>query len=150
MTVKNQQTKEVISICKGAPDVLIQLCANKALILESFMSTVQGFARRGIRCLALITTNHTFSGIGNDVLEGTEPVWEMVGVLTFLDPPRCDSAVTIQIVKELGVKVKMITGDHAEIAKETARVLGMVEGLDKENPCVRTQEDLLHVVEMSA
>ena len=51
--------------------------------------------------------------------------WEMLGLLTFLDPPRPDTKVTIERAMAYGVDVKMITGDHALIAKETARILGM-------------------------
>jgi H+-transporting ATPase len=46
-------------------------------------------------------------------------------MLTFLDPPRLDTKITIEKANELGVQVKMITGDHKAIAKETCRLLGM-------------------------
>ena len=49
--------------------------------------------------------------------------WYMVGILTFLDPPRADSKETIHKVRENGVAVKMITGDNLVIAKEMARRL---------------------------
>jgi H+-transporting ATPase len=49
----------------------------------------------------------------------------MLGLLTFLDPPRPDTKKTIEDANEYGVAVKMITGDHLLIAKETARQLGM-------------------------
>ena len=42
-----------------------------------------------------------------------------------LDPPRHDSAKTIQNLQAAGIHVKMITGDHLNIAKETARLIGM-------------------------
>ncbi len=41
----------------------------------------------------------------------------MAGLLTFLDPPRPDTKRTIERAKMQGVMVKMITGDHAAIAK---------------------------------
>ena len=48
-----------------------------------------------------------------------------VGLLTFLDPPRPDTKETIERAMMQGVLVKMITGDHRAIARETARTLGM-------------------------
>jgi len=51
--------------------------------------------------------------------------WEFVGLLPLFDPPRHDSAETIRKALELGVAVKMITGDQLAIGKETARRLGM-------------------------
>ena len=42
-----------------------------------------------------------------------------------LDPPRHDTAQTIRNLVAAGVEVKMCTGDHMNIAKETARLVGM-------------------------
>lgn len=47
--------------------------------------------------------------------------WEFVGIIPMLDPPRHDTKETIHKIKCAGVNVKMITGDHTNIAKETAR-----------------------------
>jgi H+-transporting ATPase len=38
-------------------------------------------------------------------------VWEYVGTLPLLDPPREDSAASLRAIKARGVSVKMITGD---------------------------------------
>lgn len=46
-------------------------------------------------------------------------------MLSFHDPPRGDTKQTIETAKSMGVEVKMITGDHLAIGKETARLLGM-------------------------
>lgn len=45
--------------------------------------------------------------------------------MPLFDPPRHDSAETIRRALELGVNVKMITGDQLAIGKETGRRLGM-------------------------
>ena len=47
-----------------------------------------------------------------------------VGNLTFSDPPRPDTKDVIFGAGELGIQVKMITGDHVAIAKETCRLIG--------------------------
>jgi H+-transporting ATPase len=49
----------------------------------------------------------------------------MTGIIPMFDPPRDDTAATIKRIQELGVKVKMITGDQLAIAKETARLLAL-------------------------
>lgn len=51
--------------------------------------------------------------------------WEFIGLLPLFDPPRHDSAETIRKALDLGVNVKMITGDQLAIGKETGRRLGM-------------------------
>jgi H+-transporting ATPase len=54
-----------------------------------------------------------------------ETKWEMLCLLPMFDPPRHDTKETIENCKEQGIEVKMITGDHLLIGKETARMLGM-------------------------
>lgn len=51
--------------------------------------------------------------------------WQFMGLLPLFDPPRHDSAETIRRALNLGINVKMITGDQLAIGKETGRRLGM-------------------------
>jgi H+-transporting ATPase len=51
--------------------------------------------------------------------------WRLLGLLPIFDPPREDSAETIKELMGGGVDVKMVTGDHAAIAAEIARRLGL-------------------------
>lgn len=55
--------------------------------------------------------------------------WQFLGVLPLSDPPREDARSTIATARQLGVAVKMITGDQVAIAQETARTLGMGTGI---------------------
>ncbi|KAJ1422197.1 P3A, P type ATPase [Ochromonadaceae sp. CCMP2298] len=118
-TVKEVATGKTYKTSKGAPHVILQLvCAgttNQAAIdaiTHAVERDVESFGLRGIRTLAVAKTN-----------ERNE--WEFLGMLTFLDPPRPDTKQTIDDAIKYGVAVKMITGDHLLIARETARVLGM-------------------------
>ena len=45
--------------------------------------------------------------------------------LTFSDSPRPDTKDVIFGAGELGIQVKIITGDHVAIAKETCRLIGV-------------------------
>ena len=103
---------------KGAPHVVLGLCsdANKAQIGRKFEARVEDLANRGIRALAIARRYEN------------GPM-EMVGLLTFLDPPRPDTKDTIERAMQQGVIVKMITGDHRAIARETARTLGMGDSI---------------------
>jgi H+-transporting ATPase len=51
--------------------------------------------------------------------------FKFVGVLPMLDPPRHDTMQTVENLVKAGINVKMCTGDHLNIAKETARLIGM-------------------------
>jgi H+-transporting ATPase len=66
-----------------------------------------------------------YKTLGVCVKIGAESKFRFVGILPMLDPPRHDTAQTIRNLKNAGVKVKMITGDHLNIAKETAKLIGM-------------------------
>jgi H+-transporting ATPase len=54
-----------------------------------------------------------------------EGKWKFVGMLPLFDPPREQAKATIASAEEMGVSVKMVTGDQLAIAKETAKQLGM-------------------------
>jgi H+-transporting ATPase len=99
-------------VTKGAPNIVIGLCANRAEIEEEVGRIVTDLGERGIRCLSVARTK-------------ADGEWHMAGILTFLDPPRPDTKETVRRSKEYGVAVKMITGDHQLIAKEMARMLDM-------------------------
>jgi len=47
------------------------------------------------------------------------------GTLPIMDPPRADTAVTIENIRNSSVAVKMITGDHLNIARELARQINL-------------------------
>jgi len=47
------------------------------------------------------------------------------GVVPMLDPPRGDTKWVVTQIQNCGVAVKMITGDHQNIGKETARLVGL-------------------------
>jgi len=103
-------------VTKGAPHIVLALCPDKNKLQEQVDATVLELAERGIRSLAVARTNRGGR-------------WEFLGVLTFLDPPRPDTKLTIERARAFGVEVKMITGDHAAIARETARQLGMGDNI---------------------
>ena len=54
-----------------------------------------------------------------------EGKWQFVGMLPLFDPPRVQAKATIASARQMGVEVKMVTGDQLAIAKETAKQLGM-------------------------
>jgi H+-transporting ATPase len=76
------------------------------------MKAVEEFAARGFRSLGVARTNQ-------------DGKWQFLGVLPLFDPPREDAKATIETATQMGVKVKMLTGDQMAIAKETAKKLGM-------------------------
>jgi H+-transporting ATPase len=99
-------------VTKGAPQVIQELSANAAAVKAAVDKAVNDFAARGFRALGVARAD----GDGK---------WQLLGVLPLFDPPREDAKSTIATAAQMGVKIKMVTGDALAIARETAKVLGM-------------------------
>lgn len=106
----------IFKVTKGAPQVVLGLAHNSEDIRDRVSGAVQSLADRGFRALGV-----AISYTGADEPEH----WQFQGVLALFDPPRLDTKETIEHAIEMGVEVKMITGDQTAIAKETCRELGM-------------------------
>ncbi|CAN1134698.1 ATPase 7, plasma membrane-type [Linum perenne] len=107
-------------VSKGAPEQILNLAHNKAEIANRVHAIIDKFAERGLRSLGVARQQ-----VPNGDKDSTGGPWEFVGLLPLFDPPRHDSAETIRRALDLGVSVKMITGDQLAIGKETGRRLGM-------------------------
>ncbi|KAJ7979438.1 Plasma membrane ATPase [Quillaja saponaria] len=105
---------------KGAPEQIMELCKLKEDVKKKVHAIIDKFADRGLRSLAVARQE-----VPERTKESAGGPWQFVGVLPLFDPPRHDSAETIRRALNLGVNVKMITGDQLAIAKETGRRLGM-------------------------
>ncbi|KAF3516684.1 hypothetical protein DY000_02062100 [Brassica cretica] len=101
-------------------DFIIELCNLREDAKKRAHDIIDKFADRGLRSLAV--GRQTVSE--KDKNSPGEP-WQFLGLLPLFDPPRHDSAETIRRALDLGVNVKMITGDQLAIGKETGRRLGM-------------------------
>lgn len=93
-------------ISKGAPQVILALSDSTDEIKSQVNQKIAEFASKGFRSLG--------------VARSENEKWQFVGLISLFDPPREDSKSTIQEAKNMGVKVKMVTGDQELIAKETA------------------------------
>ncbi|CAN1328167.1 ATPase 8, plasma membrane-type [Linum perenne] len=105
---------------KGAPEEIIQLCDLNGQTKKKAHKIIADFADRGLRSLGV-----AYQTVPAKSKDSEGAPWEFVGLLPLFDPPRHDSAETIKRALELGVSVKMITGDQLAIGKETGRRLGM-------------------------
>lgn len=102
----------VFKTTKGMPAVIIALCVMSDAEREKATGLVAGFAARGMRALAAARSD----------VEGR---WHFLGILPLSDPPRADSKETVADARELGVVVKMVTGDDVAIARTISADLGM-------------------------
>ncbi|KAH9798550.1 Plasma membrane ATPase [Citrus sinensis] len=105
---------------KGAPEQILALCNCREDVRKKVHAVIDKFAERGLRSLGVARQE-----IPEKTKESPGAPWQLVGLLPLFDPPRHDSAETIRRALNLGVNVKMITGDQLAIGKETGRRLGM-------------------------
>ncbi|OJD30316.1 plasma membrane h+-atpase pma1 [Diplodia corticola] len=115
-------SKRITSICwlngdkyvcaKGAPKAIVNLANCSKEVADLYRDKATEFARRGFRSL----------GVAYQKNDGD---WILLGLLSMFDPPREDTAQTILEAQNLGVPVKMLTGDAIAIAKETCKMLAL-------------------------
>ncbi len=80
--------------------------------------------------LSLSSTNLLVAAFARSAwrAEGTGP-WKLLGLLALYDPPRGDSRPTIATARQMGIAVKMVTGDQVAISKEIARQVGLGDNI---------------------
>jgi H+-transporting ATPase len=99
-------------VAKGAPQVILALADNAPEVQSAVEAAVNRFAERGFRSLGVARTD-------------AQERWQFLGVLPLFDPPREDSRETIATARQMGVTVKMVTGDQLAIGREIAGQLGL-------------------------
>jgi H+-transporting ATPase len=110
-TVKGGDGKQFF-VAKGAPQVILKMSTNAGEVKAAVEKAISDFAGRGFRSLGVARADE-------------EGKWQFVGMLPLFDPPRVQAKATIASARQMGVEVKMVTGDQLAIAKETAKQLGM-------------------------
>ena len=113
--VQSPQGERIVCV-KGAPLFVLRTVEEDHPVPEdianNYKNKVAEFATRGFRSL----------GVARKRGEGH---WEILGIMPCSDPPRHDTAKTINEAKTLGLSIKMLTGDAVGIARETSRQLGL-------------------------
>ena len=125
---------QVVTIAKGLPAKIIdteaggkdsheiQWKVDKASdkrFLNEIKEIDQGLSKAGYKTIAIAIAE----GDAREVdFNGT---WKFVGLVPMLDPPREDTANTIESLHQANISVKMITGDHVNVGRETARLIGL-------------------------
>lgn len=94
-TLKHMKTGETFKTSKGAPHIILQLLPETDDdVREAVERDVARLGEKGVRSLAVAKTD-------------TNGVFRMMGLLTFLDPPRPDTKQTIFDAHNYGVAVKV-------------------------------------------
>ncbi len=116
---KNRHTEAVIEwngqrlrVMKGAVRTLAKVCGLQLSEIDALEDRAEELAKKGYRILAVAQSNET-------------DMPALLGLVTLYDPPRPDAKKLIATLRDLGVSVKMLTGDALAVAREIAREVGL-------------------------
>ena len=141
--------KETVIYVKGAVERVLERCSQQMgrdgsgqpVDKNSTVTAAEEMARRGLRVLAFAMKGcedcHVKFG-HQDVASGLT----FVGLQGMIDPPREEVIPAIRECRAAGVRVKMITGDHALTASAIAREIGLEESGEDPGPLAVTGAEL--------
>jgi len=109
-----ESTDENFTAIKGAPQILIGMAGLADDKSQTIHQLVDQLASKGYRTLAVAKKNK-------------DETVQLIGLIPLYDPPRKDSRKVIADMRNYGVTVKMVTGDHVAIAREVGQLMG-IEG----------------------
>lgn len=135
-----KEKSEVRCTAKGSVEVIIDFCKNiKKEEKEKIMNQNEYLASRGYRVIALCdgvikeNSKYTEEDIKN---------LDFIGLVGFIDPVRKEAKESVKKCKMAGIKVLMITGDHALTALEVAKELRIADSREE----VATSEELENLI----
>jgi calcium-translocating P-type ATPase len=105
---------------KGAPERVIRMCRD--IDHDHWHERAEALAKRGLRVLALAEKVENGDSINARTLEGS---LSFLGLVGLIDPPRPEAIAAVAECRAAGIRVKMITGDHAGTALAIARQIGL-------------------------
>ncbi|WP_051008070.1 cation-translocating P-type ATPase [Microbacterium yannicii] len=132
-------------IAKGAPDRLLARCQTergpngdlRPVDLDHWNRIIDGLAAEGYRILAAAT--RPAPEVRDSISEPDVNRLTFLGVVGIADPPRREVITAIAQCRDAGIRVTMITGDHAATAATISRELGIPQA---ETPRVVTGAEL--------
>ncbi len=104
------------TVAKGAPQVILELVKPDDNEKNEINEKVDELAHEGYRAL----------GVARKKSDGG---WKYIGILPLLDPPRDDAADVLEDARKHNIDVRMVTGDHAAIAKQVAKQIGLGQNI---------------------
>ncbi len=141
-TLHRGQGEGAFVLLKGAPEAVLALCAHEAdgtpLNRANWLAAVAGAAQLGQRVLALARCTAPDDTAQLTVAD-LSTRFTLLGLVGMIDPPRPEAIAAVADCQRAGLRVKMITGDHAA----TAAAIGAQIGLNAAQPLDGTMIDQL-------
>ena len=122
-TLHHDSEGTALAVLKGAPEVVLPRCVDAT---EDARAAVAALAAEGMRVIAFAERalpHRTAALDAEDVAQDMT----FLGLCGLIDPPRPEAAAAVADCRAAGIRVKMITGDHAETAAAIARAVGIAK-----------------------
>ncbi|MBO7609100.1 MAG: calcium-translocating P-type ATPase, PMCA-type [Muribaculaceae bacterium] len=120
--LKSYDGKRLLLV-KGAPEIIMKMCSSNDESLNNQLHACQLKAMRTLAFAAIPVDDNATIDI-EDLLTASEPL-DFLGYVAISDPVRQDVPAAIIDCRNAGVKVKIITGDNPDTAREIARQVGI-------------------------
>ena len=135
-TLHHSHSGDAFVFLKGAPERVLDMCAYQRMNNENqpvdknyWLDRVEGMAKQGQRVLAI-----AFKPVNQNMMElkfsNVENGLTLLGMFGLIDPPREEAIKAVQACDIAGIRVKMITGDHAATARAIALQLKLINTKD--------------------
>ena len=130
-TLHHSHADGTVIYVKGAPERVLEMCgwelagdAPRPIDVAAWHARADDLARQGRRVLA-VAAKPAGSGQQDLAFRDVESGLVLLGILGLIDPPRTEAVEAVKLCRQAGIRVVMITGDHAVTAREIARQLGL-------------------------
>ena len=131
-TLHRDREGDHVIFVKGAPETVLAMCrsercedgSERELDPQAWHAIAEHQARQGQRMLAFAVraAGSEENALTQDSVEGRMAFLGLVGMI---DPPRPEAVAAVAECQGAGIKVKMITGDHAGTAAAIGREIGL-------------------------
>jgi magnesium-transporting ATPase (P-type) len=121
-------------LMKGAPDRLLDRCSHQLdasgqvqpLDHDYWTAQLDALSSKGLRVLAAAFQDAP-EQLQLDIAD-LQAGLTFAGLVGIIDPPRAEAIEAIRVCHQAGIRVKMITGDHAGTALAIGREMGIGQG----------------------
>ncbi|MDX1930160.1 MAG: HAD-IC family P-type ATPase, partial [Pirellulaceae bacterium] len=123
-TERKMYVKGAVEVLLGKSIAMLDASGNRVPInADSVHQQLESLAAKGLRVLAFASAD--LSGDTQSIQHANVQELTFLGLQGMIDPPRTEAISAVRACQSAGIRVKMITGDHALTARAIARQIGL-------------------------
>ncbi|MBA4360248.1 MAG: magnesium-translocating P-type ATPase, partial [Pseudomonas sp.] len=140
-----------LMVCKGAVEEMLSITSHihengtvvalDAQRRKDLLALANEYNEDGFRVLLVATREIPKAQSKNQYNTADERELVVRGFLTFLDPPKETAGPAIAALRDMGVTVKVLTGDNAVVTCKICREVGLEPGTPLLGPDIESMDD---------